>query len=70
MDAPQPKYVKNADGYCYGYNAALLKKEGFEAWDGDVDAKGYAVDRKPAAKAASKQAAKVASKPADPVKGD
>lgn len=62
MDDQTPLYVKDANGYCYNYSPALLKKEGFEPWDGEVDRNGFAVDKapsKPAAKSASKSARNV-----------
>lgn len=57
MNAPQPKYVKDARGYCYAANPILLKKEGLTPWDGSVGEDGFAVE-KPAVRPTAKVAAK------------
>lgn len=59
MNAPLPKYVKDARGYCYAANPILLKKEGLTPWDGPVGKDGYAIT-KPAEKPADTPAAKKA----------
>ena len=61
-----PKYFKDGAGYCYGATPVLAKQVDLTPWDGDVDAKGFAVSPKEEApKSEPKPAARSRGKAAE-----
>ncbi|OWT55267.1 hypothetical protein [Candidimonas nitroreducens] len=42
-----PKFFKDAEGFCYTATEHLAKLMHLTPWDGEVDDKGFAVERKP-----------------------
>lgn len=54
-----PRYFKDASGFCYVATAALAARADLTAWDGAVDAAGYATEAE-APKRSRSQARRVA----------
>lgn len=66
--AKNPKFMKDAAGFCYVYTDTLAKQKHLTPYDGEIDANGMAVDAKPARQVKPKGKADVeapAETPAD-----